>query len=411
MRVLYFHQHFTTPRGASGTRSYEFARELVAHGHAVSMVCGSFGSGKTGLSGEFKRGRRTGEVDGIKIIELQLPYSNSDRFITRSMTFAKFAARSVWIGLTERYDLLFATSTPLTAAIPGIFARVFRRKPFVFEVRDLWPELPRAMGVITNPIILWCLGVLEQTAYRTANHVVGLAPGIIDGIKSSSPPSRETTMIPNGCDLDLFTSERSPDCQISGAAQGDFIAMFTGAHGMANGLDAVLDAAAELMQQGRDGIKLVFVGDGMRKKDLMERATSEKLSNCLFLDPVPKLELARLMQSADIGMMVLADVEAFYYGTSPNKFFDYISGGMPVLCNYPGWVSDMLDEWQAGVSVPPNDPKAFAAALVDLSERRNNLEQMSRQARALAESKFDRKELARQFIDVLEHVAADEKSI
>ena len=164
MKLLYFHQHFTTPKGASGTRSYEFARRLIARGHEVTMVCGSYGTGDTGLTGEYRKGRRSGTVDGIRVIELHLPYSNADSFLKRSVTFLKFAARSVSIALSESYDLLFATSTPLTAAIPGIVARPIRRKPFVFEVRDLWPELPREMGVITNPV---CRASCTATLYDT----------------------------------------------------------------------------------------------------------------------------------------------------------------------------------------------------------------------------------------------------
>jgi glycosyltransferase involved in cell wall biosynthesis len=411
MKLLYFHQHFTTPKGASGTRSYEFARRLIARGHTVTMVCGSYGAGDTGLSGEYRKGRRSGVVDGIRVIELHLPYSNADGFFKRSITFLKFAARSAGIALSESYDLLFATSTPLTAAIPGIVARPIKGKPFVFEVRDLWPELPREMGVITNPIVLWSLGVLERMAYRMADHVIGLAPGIVAGVRARSPAGRETTLIPNGCDLDVFVPADSARRQIPGVSEDDFVAIFTGAHGLANGLHAVLNAAAELRKRNSERIKFVFIGDGMQKQELMERAAREDLSNCVFLDPVPKGELAELMQSADLGLMILANVEAFYFGTSPNKFFDYIAGGMPVLCNYPGWVSEMLVEWGAGVAVPPDDPAAFAEALMDLETKREALVQMGRRGRELAEQQFDREKLADQFVDVMESVVADEKSL
>src|SRR5690625_4178077 len=147
MRILYFHQHFSTPKGASGIRSYMMARRLVEAGHHVTMVCGSPERADTGLSGAFQRGLRTGIVDGIEVIELDLQYSNADSFSKRTVTFLRFALRSIGLALTQQYDLVFATSTPLTAGIPGIFARWLRGKPFVFEVRDLWPELPREMGV------------------------------------------------------------------------------------------------------------------------------------------------------------------------------------------------------------------------------------------------------------------------
>jgi len=164
MHVLYFHQHFTTPDGSTGTRSYEVSKRLLATGHRVTMVCGAAVLSKTGLSGPFLNGRREGSVDGIYVIELELPYSNYQSFLRRSWTFLHFAFRSIVLALRLDYDVLFATSTPLTAALPGIAARWLRRKPFVFEVRDLWPELPRAMGVIRNRMVLLMMDWLEFVA-------------------------------------------------------------------------------------------------------------------------------------------------------------------------------------------------------------------------------------------------------
>ena len=134
-------------------------------------MCGSYSAADTGLDSPYVRGRREGIVDGIRVIELELPYSNNDGFMRRSGQFLKFAFRSVGIAMRERYDLVFATTTPLTAGIPGIAARWFRRKPFVFEVRDLWPELPREMGVIKNPFVLMAMGWLEWLSYHVGHCV------------------------------------------------------------------------------------------------------------------------------------------------------------------------------------------------------------------------------------------------
>src|SRR5215470_5017229 len=163
MRILYFHQHFTTPNGSTGTRSYEIAKHLLASGHQVTMVCGAAALSKSGLGGPFVNGKREGRVDDIDVIELELPYSNYDGFLRRSWTFLRFAFRSIVLALILDYEVVFATSTPLTAALPGIAGRWLRRKPFVFEVRDLWPELPRAMGVIRNSLALLLMDWLEFT--------------------------------------------------------------------------------------------------------------------------------------------------------------------------------------------------------------------------------------------------------
>jgi glycosyltransferase involved in cell wall biosynthesis len=398
MKVIYFHQHFSTPKGSAGIRSYEMARRLLARGHQVTMVCGSYGSGETGLTEPFKRGRRRGTVDGIDIIEFDLAYSNFDGFLKRAGTFVKFALRSIGLAMIERYDVLFATTTPLTAGIPGIAARWLRGKPFVFEVRDLWPELPRAMGVIRTPLLLWAMGVLEWASYRSAHRLVGLSPGIVDGIAHLGVPHERIASVPNGCDLDIFSTPVEP-WRPAEVRETDLMAVFAGTHGMANGLDAILDAAGELKRRGRDDIKLVLIGQGKLKAGLQARAERECLSNVVFHDPVNKGRLAGLMAATDVGLQVLANVPAFYYGTSPNKFFDYIAAGVAVLNNYPGWLAEMIEEHQCGFAIPPDNPAAFADALEKAAADRSALKVMGQRGLALARVKFARHELADKWVD------------
>jgi len=403
MHVLYFHQHFSTPSGSTGTRSYEMAQRLVALGHSVTMVCGSAQLANSGLVGEAVDGIRRGRVDGIDVIELCLPYSNYDGFLKRARTFLLYAWRSVKLALRLDYDLLFATSTPLTAGIPGIVMKLFRNKPFIFEVRDLWPELPREMGVITNPLILRGMDILEWLSYHSADACIGLSPGIVQGITRRNIPASRVTMIPNGCDLELFKPAQSKRMEnVAGIGENDFVAIFCGAHGIANGLDAVLDAAKVLKKRNEQNIKMLFIGDGRLKPQLMERAAREQLDNCVFCDPVPKRELVAITTAADVGLMILANVPAFYYGTSPNKFFDYIASGLPVLNNYPGWLAEMIGKYDCGLAVPPADPESLADALVTLRDNPDMLTRMGRNARKLAENDFNREKLADQFVFFLE---------
>ncbi|HEX7115963.1 MAG TPA: glycosyltransferase family 4 protein [Steroidobacter sp.] len=407
MRVLYFHQHFSTPQGSTGTRSYEFCKRLIAQGHSVTLVCGSYGGGVTGLSGPYRWGMRRGLVDGIDVIEFYLPYSNADRFIKRALVFLKFMFRSTRLALSAGYDMIFATSTPLTVAVPGIIAKVVRGRRFVFEVRDLWPELPREMGVITNPAVLWGMDVLESLAYRFADACIGLAPGIVAGIKRKRADVA-VAMIPNGSDVDMSSLSHPLPANTRAALNqldGKLKCVFTGTHGIANGLDAVLDAAAEMKRRGRNDIALLFIGDGMLKPRLVKRAASEGLDNCIFLDPLPKQVLVSLQREVDVGLMILANVAAFYNGTSPNKFFDYLASGLPVLINYPGWLAKFVADQQCGVVVPPADPKAFADALERLADFPAERQRMGQQARRLAEQTFARDLLARQFVTFLEGVA------
>lgn len=398
MKILYFHQHFSTPKGSAGIRSYAMAQSLIRNGHQVTMVCGSFGAGQTGLTQPFSKGMRRGMVDGIDIIEFELPYSNALSFLKRILIFLSFAFKSIKVALTEQYDVVFATTTPLTAGIPGIFAKWFRRKPFVFEVRDLWPELPKAMGVIKNPIVLWMMSVLEWTSYHSADRLVGLSPGIVDGIIKRGIAPEKVASIPNGCDLDIFASEHQA-WRPEGVQSTDLMAIFTGTHGLANGLNAVLDAAVELKKRQRTDIKLVLVGDGMQKKALLERAAELQLDNVIFHDPVNKAKLAGLMASADIGLQILANVPAFYYGTSPNKFFDYISAGLPVLNNYPGWLAELITKEQCGFAVPPENPQAFADALEQAANQREQLIEMGGNGQQVAREQFNRSILSQKFSD------------
>lgn len=402
MKVIYFAEHFTTPKLGGGVRPYQMAKRLVQKGHQVTMVCG--GDHKAlELPATSKNNVYRGIIDGIDVIQISMPYSNSDSISKRAITFLKFAWKAIGFAMKEDYDLLFATSTPLTDGLPGIAAKWFRRKKFVFEVRDLWPELPKALGM-KNPFLLWGMSVLEKRSYHAADGCVGLSPGICEGIKRRSQKGKPIAMIPNGCDLDLFSpSNEKPDV-IPGVKPTDTVAVFTGAHGIANGLDAVLDMAAVLKTRNRDDVKIVFVGDGKLKPALKERAEKEQLDNCLFMGHMPKKELNEVMKRADIGLMILANIPAFYYGTSPNKFFDYIASGLPVVNNYPGWLADMINENKCGIAVEPGNPELFADAMMKLADHPELREEYGKNGHALAEREFARDLLGEKFVDFLETV-------
>lgn len=343
--------------------------------------------------------------DGIHVIELALHYSNRDSFLKRTFTFLKFAIQSVRIALFHQYDLVFATTTPLTAGIPGVFATWLRRKPFVFEVRDLWPELPKAMGVIRNPLLLSAMSCLEWVCYRSATRLIGLSPGIVEGIRRRGVDDEKILMIPNGCDLNLFSVEADGRWRPDGVATDDLLAVYTGTHGIANGLDAVLDAAAVLKRKETANVKFAFVGDGKQKQILQKRAKAEQLDNVIFHPPVSKQKLTGLLLSADLGLQVLQNIPAFYYGTSPNKFFDYLASGLPTLTNYPGWVAELIEEYDCGYHVPPDDPAAFAETLMKIAREKDALTRKGLHARQLASEVFHRDKLGQQFIDWLEAAA------
>lgn len=403
MKVLYLHQYFTLPTQAGGTRSYEMAQQLIARGHQVTMVCGLEGNAKIDLPQTKNKNICRGMVDGIDVIQISVPYSNNMGMVARAKSFVSFAWQSTKYALKEDYDVLFATSTPLTAGIPGIIMKLFRRKKFIFEVRDLWPELPKALGM-TNPFWIGCMSVLEWLSYHLADGCIGLSPGICDGIKKRSQKNKPIEMVPNGCDLGIFKPSLKEPLHLDGINATDKVAIFTGAHGIANGLDAVLDAAKEVKAMGREDIKFAFIGKGGVKDHLLERAKNEGLDNCMFYTPIPKMQLAKVVASATVGLMVLKNVPAFYYGTSPNKFFDYIASGLPILNNYPGWLAGMIKENKMGEVVEPDNAKVFAQALVRMVDDPASREEYSKNARAFAEKEFDREKLGGRFVAFFEKV-------
>lgn len=405
MKILYFHQHFSTPQGAGGTRSYEMSLALIEAGHEVTMICGSYYGGKTGLSSTYENGMREGAVDKIKVIEFELPYSNNDSFLKRTSVFLKFAFRSIRVSLTKDYDLAFATSTPLTAGIPGIFARWIRKKTFIFEVRDLWPELPREMGIIRNPVILWMMRALEWSSYHSAHACIGLSPGIIEGIKKQGVKDHKVTMIPNGSDLKLFNPAImiSKKKWIGDVEKCRFV--FTGTHGHCNGLDVLIDVAIELKKRGVQDVQIICIGDGVLKASHIKRTKKEGVGSLIIWIPsMPKKELAQLLPAFDVGLMLLANFPIYYYGTSPNKFFDYISSGIPILNNYPGWLADMINKENLGKAILPEDFSLFADSIIWFRDHVKERLEMGVNARSFAEKQFDRNMLATQFVKKIEAI-------
>ena len=403
MHIAYIHQHFQTPQDKGGTRSYEMSLRLIAVGHRVTVVSGAMeGAGeRVGLEGDGK----TVNIDGIDVHYINEPYENRMSFWQRVAVFRRFAKKAERIVEQVRPDLIFATSTPLTVGEPARKAAQRLKVPFVFEVRDLWPELPIAMGIIRNPLLIGYLKHMERRIYRAARHCIALSPGMKDGIVETGYPAERVTIIPNAADLARFKPNRSlpRDEWLGDLACCRFV--FSGAHGEANGLDALIDAAIALKARAESGIQFICIGYGKLKPRLIERARAAGLGDMIiWCGPVPKQRLAALLPTFDVGLMLLKNVPAFYRGTSPNKFFDYIASGLPVLNNYPGWLADMITQEDFGRVVPPDDAEAFADACIWFRDNSAARIAMGGRARAYAKREHSRDRRADQFIATLERV-------
>ena len=394
-RILYLHQHFSTPAGATGTRSYAFARALAQRGHAVTLACGQFQGAVTGLDGRFRLGARRGRVAGFDVVEFAIPCANAMGLTRRSAAFLRYAARASLLALRGEWDLIIASSTPLTVAIPALLAR---RTPFIFEIRDPWPELPAAMG-LAAPGVVPAMSRLADAACRRAAAVVALTEGMgRTALVRGTPPGR-LHIIGQGCDLDLFGPQVCrwrPDA----AASQEMLAVYAGAHGRANGLSLLLDAAAHLQAAGERRVRLILVGEGSEKPALMAQAAACGLANLTFLEPMPKPQLARLLSGSQVGLMCLASVPEFAEWTAPNKLMDYLAAGLPVLSNVPGEAARLLAA--GGCGETHVDAAALATALARLATDRTRRLSMGAAARDLAQRRFDRRLLAGRFVQVVE---------
>jgi len=370
------------------------ARALAQRGHRVTMACGRFEGGVTGLRGAFRRGRREGVVHGIRVVEFDIAYRNAMGLGARLLAFLHYAARATWLARAERWDVIIASSTPLSVALPALAARA----PFIFEIRDPWPELPRAMGGVPAPL-LWAMEALANAACRRAATVIALSPGMAETAQARG--ARRVQVIPNGADLDLFGPQIAP-WRPDKARSHEVLAVYAGAHGRANGLDVVIAAAALLRPLP---IRIILVGEGSEKPRLMARATAEGLANLTFLAPMPKPDLARLLAGAQIGLFLLAPVAEFAEYIAPSKLMDFCAAGLPIVGNVPGHAARVIEAGPSGLVVPPDDAAALAAALRKVAMDRPRREAMGRAARLQAMRLWDRRHHSASFCEVVEAVA------
>ena len=377
------------------------ARALAQRGHAVTLACGRFRGAATGLSGPFRHGRRSGRIAGFDLVEFDIPCANAMGLADRAGAFLRYAARATALALRGEWDLVIASSTPLTVALPALAARRMRGTPFLFEIRDPWPELPAALGLRT-PGVLPAMERLATAACRNAAAVVALTEGMGTTALARGTPAERLHVIGQGCDLDLFGPQAAP-WRPEAAGSQEILAVYAGAHGRANGLGLLLEAAARLRAAGERRVRLVLVGDGGEKPALMADAAARGLDNLTFLDPMPKRELARLLAGSQAGLLCLAPVPEFAEWTAPNKLMDYLAAGLPVLSNVPGEANRLLS---GGAGETCADAAALAAALSRLAADPTRREAMGRAARDLAVRRFDRRLLAARFVAAAEGAMA-----
>ncbi|MBC1474443.1 glycosyltransferase family 4 protein [Listeria grandensis] len=396
MKILYMHQYFATRDSSTGTRSYEFARILKERGHEVEVLTGD---SQLGALTEHQTKRfGTYEVDGITVHAIRNRYENNFSKWRRIWAFLQFLFLACFFQVKHRkYDIIFATSTPLTIGIPALFLSWKSKTPFVFEVRDLWPEAPYQLGYIQSRFIYRILCYFESLIYKQATHIVALSPGMKNGVIAHGVTEKKISVIPNSADIELFDVASTGEIRLHFQLQDKFILAHVGSMGVINGLDYLIESARILDEQGREDIVILLTGDGGKRVELENMVASYGLKNVIFTGKIPKKDIPTLMADVDATIMSVKH-HPILEMASPNKFFDSLAAGKPTLVNCEGWMKDMVEEYQSGLFVRPTKPSDIVQAVDALKlDVENNF---GKNAYRLAIEHFDRRKLAQK----LEHV-------
>lgn len=402
MHILLIHQAFAALDEAGGTRHFEMAGYLARRGHRITIIASpvSYLTGKP----------RTGKVrwieqqeigEAIRILRTYTYPALHRSFFHRVLSFLSFMVSSFLVGLrVPQVDLVWGTSPPLFQGFTAWLLARLKRAPFLFEVRDLWPSFAVAVGVLQNPLLIGASRMLERFLYRCADRVMVNSPGFIHHVVQNG--ARWVELIPNGVEPEMFDpqADGSEFRQRHGLAD-KFIALYAGAHGLANDLGVVLQAAARLQDQNH--ICFVFVGDGKEKPALQAQARTLELSNVLFIPSVSKTEMRTVLAAADACIAILKPIEEFKT-TYPNKVFDYMAAGRPVVLAIDGVIRQVVEQANAGVLVPPGDPQALSAAVLQLAENPSRAHAMGQAGREYVAKYFSRCDLSQKLAVLLEEM-------
>lgn len=399
MRIIYLHQYFTTPTMHGGTRSYELARRLAGMGHEVHMV-----TSDTEPTGNMKGWRETNE-SGIHVHWLPVAYSNSMTYTDRIRAFGRFAVNSAHRAMQLPGDVVFATSTPLTIAVPGILSSRWNRRPMVFEVRDLWPSIPIAVGALKSRPAILAAQLLERAAYAGAAHIVALSPGMKAGVEAAGVSSEKITVIPNLCDPERFQVPASAGAEFRQRYSwlGDRpMVLYAGTLGMVNGVDYLVRVAAEMLTRDPE-VRFVIMGNGREEHSLHALAgqLGVRNRNLFFLPSVPKREMPAVLSAATIATCIFTDMPCLQ-DCSANKFFDALAAGRPLALNIGGWQMELAEREQIGLYLPPGDVAAAASLLANKVRDSSWLAEAGARAAQIGMEHFSADSAAHKLAEVLQ---------
>ncbi len=405
MHILLIHQAFAALDEPGGTRHHELARYLVSQGHRVTVIT----SPVSYLTGSRSRQPDSPQEEpGISIRRVAVSTSLHKSFVRRIYAFIAFMVSSFFTGLgVRKVDLVWGTSPPIFQGLTAWALARLKGVPFLFEVRDLWPKFAIAVGVLRNPLLIHLSLWLERFLYRHSDRVVVNSPGYIAHVEENG--ARRVELVPNGADPEMFNpADKGTTFRTAHRLEGDFIVLYAGAHGMSNDLGVVMHAAGKL-ENDQPEVRFVFLGDGKEKYTLQEQAAAMHLSNVLFLPPLPKNGMTEALAAADACIAILKPIEE-YNTTYPNKVFDYMAAGRPVVLAIDGVIRQVVEDAGCGVFSPPGDPVALAQAVTYLARDPKNARRMGLAGRNYLEGHFSRAVIAQRLLRILESMQAGRKN-
>ena len=392
MHILLIHQAFAALDEPGGTRHIEMARALAAKGHRVTIITSAV-SYLTGKSSSAAK-KKEHPIPGVTIRRVYTYPALHRSFFHRVLSFFSFMFSSFFTGLAvEQVDLVWGTSPPIFQGWTAWLLARLKHVPFLFEVRDLWPAFAIAVGVLRQKTLIRLSLWLERFLYRHADVIVVNSPGFTEHIKGRG--GRDIRLVENGVDPAMFVSKAGgKEFRRQHGLENNCVILYAGAHGISNDLPVVLAAAEQLKDE--KAVRFVFVGDGKEKAVLQQLAQSKGLPNTLFLPSVPKSQMAEVVAGADACLAILKPLE-LYKTTYPNKVFDYMAAGKPVLLAIDGVIRQVVEGAQAGLFVQPGDAQSLAQAARWISQHPGEAAKLGENGKTYVSIHFNRRQLAEKF--------------
>jgi len=395
MKILYFYQYFTTTKGSYNPRVYEFTRRWVKAGHQVTVITSLFD--RSDLRSTQFISNLT--VEGVNLRVLNIGLSNKHGIPHRLCTFLTYALLACWYALVLPADVVLVSSPPMTVGLPGLVSRYVRRRPLVFEVRDLWTQGAIEMGYLTNPLLIRIARLFDKICFRAATNIVALSQGMADWIKDTYGVS-SVEVVPNASDNEFFGKQQDKPGGLPSWAQERRTLIYAGNMGPGDDCGQILDMAKCLRDDPRArDVEVVLIGDGRQGLFLRERARHENLP-ARFLGLMPREDLVRFLRSAFCAVFTTKNLP-FYNTCSPNKLFDALAAGLPVIQTTQGWIKNLIECEDCGITVPQNDPLAFAEAVLQVLNSPALRRRFGENAKRLAREQFDRELLSTKMLDLV----------